>query len=524
MSSTQHLFKSVPVILMAILGLNSCTPSNTAKETRPNIIYILADDLGYGELGAYGQLKIETPNIDALAASGMKFTQHYSSAPVCAPARYMLLTGQHSGHAFIRGNDEMRSRGKVWDYHEMVKDSTLEGQRPMPENTKTLAHYLKSAGYQTAMVGKWGLGSPDSHSVPTKMGFDYFYGYNCQRIAHTFYPTHLYENLNRVYLNNEAIAPHTKLEEGADPYDEKSYSNFKLNDFAPDLMYDKMSAFVEEASTEEPFFLYWASPIPHNPLQAPQRWVDHYIQKFGEEEPYLGDKGYFPNQTPRATYAAMISYFDENVGRLVQKLKEKGVYENTLILFSSDNGVTFSGGTDGAFFNSSGPFGEERGRGKGFVYEGGIRVPMIASWPNKISAGSETDHISIQYDLLATLADLTSFEITSEQDGISFLPTLLGQDDQKQHDYLYWEFPEYGGQLALRFGDYKFVWAHLKDKLPPSLELYNLKEDPAEENNIAEQHPQLIEQADAYFRQAHQRSEIERFQIPLLEEGFLKAN
>ena len=289
-------------------------------------------------------------------------------------------------------------------------------------------------------------------------------------------------------------------------------------------MYDKMSAFVEEASNEEPFFLYWASPIPHNPLQAPQRWVDHYIQKFGEEEPYLGDKGYFPNQTPRATYAAMISYFDENVGRLVQKLKEKGVYENTLILFSSDNGVTFSGGTDGGFFNSSGPFGEERGRGKGFVYEGGIRVPMIASWPNKISAGSETDHISIQYDLLATLSELASFEITSEQDGISFLPTLLGQDNQKQHDYLYWEFPEYGGQLALRFGDYKFVWAHLKDKLPPSLELYNLKEDPAEENNIAEQHPQLIEQADAYFRQAHQRSEIERFQIPLLEEGFLKAN
>ena len=238
----------------------------------------------------------------------------------------------------------------------------------------------------------------------------------------------------------------------------------------------------------------------------------------------MGDKGYFPNQSPRATYAAMISYFDENVGRLVQKLKEQGVYENTLILFSSDNGVTFSGGTDGAFFNSSGPFGEERGRGKGFVYEGGIRVPMIASWPNKISAGSETDHISIQYDLLATLSELASFEITSEQDGISFLPTLLGQDNQKQHDYLYWEFPEYGGQLALRFGDYKFVWAHLKDKLPPSLELYNLKEDPAEENNIAEQHPQLIEQADAYFRQAHQRSEIERFQIPLLEEGFLKAN
>ena len=293
---------------------------------------------------------------------------------------------------------------------------------------------------------------------------------------------------------------------------------------APDLMYDKMSAFVEEASNGEPFFLYWASPIPHNPLQAPERWVNHYIEKFGEEEPYLGNKGYFPNQTPRATYAAMISYFDENVGRLIQKLKEKGVYENTLILFSSDNGVTFSGGTDGEFFNSSGPFGEERGRGKGFVYEGGVRVPLIASWPNQIRAGSETDHISIQYDLLATLADLASFEITSEQDGISFLPTLMEEENQQQHDYLYWEFPEYGGQLAVRFGDYKLVWAHLKDKLPPSLELYNLKEDPAEENNIAEQHPQLIEQADAYFRQAHRRSEIERFQIPLLEEGFLNAN
>lgn len=501
------------------LALWSCKDQNSQQNSRPNIVLILADDLGYGELGSYGQELIETPNIDALASSGMKFTSFYSSAPVCAPARYMLLSGRHSGHSFIRGNDEWRARGKVWDYKEMIKDSSLEGQRPIPSNTPMLSRMLQNIGYKTGIVGKWGLGAPHTDAIPNKMGFDYFYGYNCQRQAHTYYPVHLYENEHRVYLENDTIAPHTKMKEGLDPLQEESYADFNQKQYTPTLMYEKIEAFVED-SKSDPFFLYWASPIPHNPLQAPKKWVDYYNQKFGAEEPYLANKGYFPNRTPRATYAAMISYLDENVGKLVQKLKDEGIYENTIILFTSDNGVTYSGGTDGEYFNSSGPFGEEYGRGKGFVYEGGIRVPLIVSWPGRVEEGSISNHIAAQYDIVKTLAELTGFDLEGPQDGISFLPSLL-QQEQEEHEFLYWEFPEYGGQFALRMGDYKLVRKNLKNKEEPSLELYNLKADPAELNNIAALHPDIVQKAVEIFNREHQTPEIERFKIPLLENGLL---
>ncbi|WP_282780951.1 sulfatase-like hydrolase/transferase, partial [Phaeodactylibacter xiamenensis] len=215
----------LPLLLGVIPVLGA---QDTLTPTPPNIIYILADDLGYGELGAYGQEKIETPNIDALAREGMRFTDHYSSAPVCAPARYMLLTGQHAGHAYIRNNDEGKARGDVWDYRAMLRDSVLEGQRAMPADTRTLAHYLKTEGYATGMVGKWGLGNPGSASTPNKMGFDFFFGYNCQRQAHTYYPVHLYKNESRVYLRNDTVAPHTPLPQGADPYDAASYAPYQL--------------------------------------------------------------------------------------------------------------------------------------------------------------------------------------------------------------------------------------------------------------------------------------------------------
>ncbi|MDC6361283.1 MULTISPECIES: arylsulfatase [Flavobacteriaceae] len=492
----------------------------TQNDQKPNIIYILADDLGYGELGVYGQEKIETPNIDALAKNGMLFTQHYTGAPVCAPARYMLLTGKHAGHAYIRGNDEWRERGKVWDYKEAIKDSTLEGQRPIPDSTLLFPQLLQKQGYTTGLVGKWGLGAPHTNAIPTKMGFDYFFGYNCQRQAHTYYPVHLYENENRVYLNNDTIPPNTKLEEGADPHDPESYKNYNLNDYAPEFMYEKMMGFLQK-NKENPFFFYWATPIPHNPIQAPQRWVDHYREKFGEEEPYLGQNGYFPHQNPKAGYAAMISYLDENVGKLVAYLKAEGLYENTLIIFSSDNGVTFTGGTDGAYFNSSGPFGEAYGQGKGFVYEGGIRVPMIASWPAKIKAGTTSDHISAHYDVMATLADVVGYEAPKDTDGISFLPTLLGTEGQQQHDFLFWEFPEYGGQVAIRMGKWKVVRQHLKDKEAPTLELYDLEQDPAESNNIARDHPEILQKAAQIFDQEHTNAETERFRIPLIENDLL---
>ncbi|TRZ43517.1 arylsulfatase [Robertkochia solimangrovi] len=487
----------------------------------PNIIYILADDLGYGELGAYGQKLIETPNIDALAADGMMFTQHYSSAPVCAPARYMLMTGSHSGHAFIRGNDEWSERGEVWNFKAAVKDASLEGQRPVPDSVIFFPQLLKDVGYTTGMSGKWGLGAPQTNSIPTRKGFDFFFGYNCQRQAHTYYPVHLYHNENRVFLGNDTIPPGTKLPENADPNDPESYSNYTLKSYAPEVMFREMMNFIE-TNRDNPFFFYWASPIPHNPIQAPPKWVAYYQEKFGEEEPYTGQKGYFPHISPRAGYAAQISYLDENVGKLVAYLKRSGLYENTIIVFTSDNGVTYSGGTDGEFFNSSGPFGEVYGKGKGFVYEGGIRVPMIVSWPGHVEAGSSTDLISAQYDVYATLAEITGFE-PGDNDGISFLPTLLGDPEGNElHDFLYWEFPEYGGQVAIRMGPWKVIRRNLKnEKIAATLELYNLDSDPEEALNVAEQHPEIIEKAAAIFKAEHQDAATENFRIPVISNGLL---
>jgi arylsulfatase len=516
--------KKISYLILIPLALLSCKdeskkePATTAAP-KPNIIYILADDLGYAELGAYGQEKIETPNIDALAKEGMLFTQHYTSAPVCAPARYMLLTGTHSGHAYIRGNEEWGERGDVWNYKAMAQDSVLEGQRPMPDSTITIAKKLKEVGYSTAIFGKWGLGAPHTQSIPTKMGFDYFVGFNCQRQAHTYYPLHLYKNENRIHLNNDTIAPNTKLAKGADINNPDSYAPFTLNEYAPDLMFKELEGFVDR-NKENPFFIYWATPIPHAAIQAPQKWVDYYKNKFGEEEPYLGERGYFPHQNPRAGYAAMISYLDGNIGKLVAKLKADGLYENTLIIFTSDNGPTFNGGTDSPWFDSAKPFKSEYGRGKGFVYEGGIRVPMIASWPKKIPAGTKTDHISVHYDVMATLSDVAGYKAPRFTDGISFLPTLLSQKDQKEHDFLYWEYPEYGGQLAIRMGDWKVVKSHLKDKKKePTLELYNLKTDLGETTNVADQYPEILEKAAKILESEHSEPTIERFKIPALSEG-----
>lgn len=523
--STMHPLKYL-LVITTVISMASCGEKDTnvtaSEPSKPNIIYILADDLGYGELGVFGQDKIETPHIDALARQGMLFTQHYTSAPVCAPARYMFLTGKHSGNAYIRGNHEWGERGNVRDYMEMAKDSTLEGQHPMLKETTTLAHRLQKVGYTTALVGKWGLGAPHTHSVPNDMGFDFFYGYNCQRQAHTYYPLHLYKNRNRLQLKNDTIAPHTAFDIELDSLNPKSYAKFTQPDYTPDLMFKEITGFVKSQG-KDPFFLYWATPIPHVPIQAPQKWVDYYIDKFGDEAPYLANKGrgYFPHRNPRAGYAAVVSYLDENIGKLIQQLKDQGVYENTLIVFTSDNGPSFTGGSDSDFFNSAGPFQESYGKGKGFVYEGGIRVPTFFTWPSKIKSGTESNHPSVHYDMMATFGAIAGYDVPGETDGISLLPTLLGETDQKQHKFLYWEFPEYGGQVAIRMGDWKVVRQHVKDKEKPTLELYNLSIDATETNNVANKHPEILKKAALIFEQEHTPSEFERFQIPLLEQGLL---
>lgn len=485
---------------------------------KPNIIYILADDLGYGDLGVYGQTKIETPNIDALAKDGILFTQHYSGAPVCAPARATLLTGLHSGHASIRGNDEWEERGNVWNYRAMINDSTLEGQRPMPKNTVTSAQLLQSANYKTAIVGKWGLGAPHTESIPTEMGFDYFFGYNCQRFAHTYTPVHLYENENRYHLKNDTIAPHFGLLKDDDPLAAASYEKYTQPDYAPELIFNRMMGFIE-ANQKNPFFVYWASPIPHVPLQAPQKWIDYYVNKFGDEAPYYFKKevgSYFPARYPRATYAAMISYLDDNVGKLVAYLKEEGLYENTLIVFTSDNGPANNGGADSEWFNSGGILQGEEGRGKGYTYEGGIRVPMIATWPSQIKAGTTSDHISAFYDVMPTFNEIANVQTDAKTDGISFYNAFTNTAQQKEHDYLYWEFVGYGGQVAVRMGNWKMIWKNIHQG-NKEVELYNLDNDIREEHNIMDNHPELLKKFFEIVKKEHTTPENEAFIIEAVE-------
>lgn len=502
------LLGTVPTITL----LASCTNKEQGPP-KPNIIYILADDLGHAELGCFGQKKIETPNIDQLAAEGMRFTNHYSGQAVSGPSRCVLFTGLHTGHSYIRGNDEMASRGDVWSHEAMLADSTLEGQRPVPANTVMIPRKLKEAGYTTACIGKWGLGFPSSESTPNKMGFDFFYGYNCQRQAHTYYPPFLYRNECREYLENKLLVPGTNLDKDTDPYAEESYAKYTQKQYAPDLMYKEILDFVER-SKDEPFALFWTTPVPHVPLQAPERWVKHYREKFGDEEPYIGNKGYFPCRYPHATYAAMVSYWDEQIGGLIQKLKDLGIYENTVIIFTSDNGPTFNGGSDSPFFDSAKPFKSEAGWGKASLREGGIRVPMIASWPGHIPAGTSSDLLSAFWDMMPTMCDIAGIE-SPKTDGISMLPEMLGETDKQQkHDFLYWEFPEAGGQKAVRMGNWKAFVRNIR-KGNQKVELYDLSVDPREQKDVAEQYPDVVNRVLEIFRAEHTDSDIERFAMPV---------
>ena len=475
---------------------------NPHSHHSPNIIYILADDLGYGDLGCYGQQKIETPNIDRLAASGMRLTQYYVGSPVSAPSRCVALTGLHSGHAAIRENDEMAARGDVWNHAAMLADASLEGQRPMPAGTVTFPMLLQRAGYVTACVGKWGLGYPGSASTPNKMGYDFFYGYNCQRQAHTYFPPFLYRNDQRESLPNKLLPPGTPLDAGADPLDEKSYAKYTQKAYSPDLMFGEILKFIA-ASKDKPFLLSWTTTIPHVALQAPERWVKYYVKKFGDEKPYTG-KSYFPCRYPRATYAAMISCLDEQVGALVAKLKELGVYENTVIIFTSDNGPAgASGGTDSQWFDSARPFKCGPGWGKGTLREGGIREPFIAAWPGKIKPGSQSNHICASYDLMATFCELAGAGIQPPKtDGISFAPELLGaREKQQQHEYLYWE---YTGSNAIRMGKWKGLLPNARANSAPAMMLFDLEADPAEQHDLAAAHPDIVALMRASMDKAHE--------------------
>lgn len=492
-------------------------------QQKPNIIYIYADDLGYGELGCYGQQKIKTPNIDKLATEGMKFTQHYAGAPVCAPSRCMLMTGKNAGHAYIRGNYEF---GDFTDENE-------KGQLPLEAKAFTVAELLKKKEYVTGLVGKWGLGYNGTEGMPTKQGFDYFYGYFDQKQSHNFYPTHLWESFGKDYSIQKGSTLKNKKDESgkstvsfnasytvkddlgqpyinvhSKPLDPKTatpadFEAFKGKVYAPEKMTEKALGFIDK-NKEKPFFLYLAYTLPHVSLQAPEEWINKYKGQF-EEKPYYGNSGYTPTMYPNSTYAAMVSYLDAQVGIILAKVKALGLEKNTIIMFSSDNGATFkTGGFDPEFFNSLGGL---RGT-KGDLYEGGIRIPFIAKWPGKIPAGKTSDLISSQIDFFATLADLEGLKKTNT-DGISFLPTLLGNyNKQKKHDYLYFEFAEKGGQVAVRMGDWKGVKSNMKKNKNAPWEIYNLLVDEKETRDVSAQHPELAKKFEEILKKEHQLSHI----------------
>lgn len=471
------------VVLLAGYDQNKAVPSAT---NRPNVIYIFADDMGYGELGCYGQQKIKTPNIDRLAAQGMKFTQHYVGTPVCAPSRCNLLTGRNSGHAYIRGNIGLPG------YKENVHEP---GSLPIPADMPTLGELFKKAGYATAIVGKWGLGNHDNTGDPQKHGFDFFSGYYDQRHAHNHYPTHLYKNRKWDTLNNPVINVHPNLK-GADikPADAEAY---KGKEYAVDRMTDNALGFIA-ANKNKPFFLYLAYTLPHAALQVPDAEIEHY-KKIFNEQPHLLVSGYVPTFYPLSTYAAMITYLDKQVGMIEDQLKKWGLDNNTMIMFCSDNGPAGSLGPESDYFNSAGHL---RGR-KQDLYEGGIREPFIVKWPAGVAPGSVSNLPSATYDMMETFAELLQVKAPLN-DGISILPTLIGQNDQqKKREYMYWEYPDKGGQLAVRMGKWKGVKTGLNKNLQAPWQLFDLENDEKESRDLAANHPEIISRFNVIVKKEH---------------------
>jgi len=482
-------------------GLLSGPPLAAAELTRPNFIFILADDLGYAELGSYGQTKIRTPYLDQLAAEGMRFTAHYSGNAVCAPSRCVLMTGHHPGHAQVRNNREVKP----------------EGQFPLEVDTVTLPRLLQRVGYATGAFGKWGLGPVGSAGDPLRQGFERFYGYNCQRVAHNFYPTYLYDDAGRVPLNNPEFSAHQRLPEGLDPTAPSSYAGFVGNDYAPDLIHAAARDFIR-TQRNRPFFCYVPTTVPHLAIQVPKDSLAEYAGAFPNDPPYVGDKAYLPHRTPRAAYAAMITRLDREVGRLMELVDELELTDRTVFIFTSDNGPTYGrlGGSDSEFFESAGGF---RGL-KGSLYEGGVRVPLIVRWKSTIAPGTVSDRISGFEDWLPTLLELAraSDLEPANLDGISFAPTLLGQP-QPPRPFLYREFPGYGGQQFVRVGDWKLIGQNMISRrgfaVLPRTELYNLAEDPSESHDLAKTQPARVHKMIELMQDQHVPSKA--FAFPRLD-------
>ncbi len=495
-NSTQRLSRSclLPSCLLfgcLILLGGSESATLAARPQRPNIVFILADDLGYRELGSFGQQRIRTPNLDSLAKQGMRLTQHYSGNAVCAPSRCVLMTGKHPGHAFIRGN----------------RSTPPEGQYPIPDSEVTLAELMRNAGYATGAFGKWGLGGPQSSGEPLKQGIDRFFGYNCQSHAHSYYPSYLWSDAKRIDLNNTPPVPgHAGLAKESDPADPRSYDRFKGQDYAPDRINQQVLQFIRK-NQKRPFFLYYPTVIPHVALHVPDEELKPYLKLNWKDPPFTrtGGYGYTPHFTPRAAYAAMITRMDRYIGNVLNLLDELGLSDNTIVVFTSDNGTThLKQEVDYDFFKS---VGELRGL-KGSLYEGGIRVPAIVRWPQKVAAGTVNDRVSGFEDWMPTLLDLVGSggESPRDIDGVTLAPTLLGKS-QVARPFLYREFPSYGGQQTIRVGDWKAV----RQKMGRGnlrVELYDLAKDVGEQNNVADQHPEVVQELTMLMTREHIPSEV----------------
>jgi arylsulfatase A len=470
---------------------------------RPNVVLIMADDLGYGDLGCYGQKHIKTPNVDRLAADGIRLTQYYAGASVCAPSRCVLMTGRHPGHAFIRENrDPEPANGP----HE------TRGQVPIPSDARTLADEFKARGYATAGFGKWGLGGPGSTGDPLRHGFDHFFGYLDQYHAHNHYPRFIFQDGRKFPLDNPQIDLHQRLPKDLDA-DPASYRRFIGTDYVPDRLAEAALGFIDQHA-DEPFFLYYPTTLPHVALQVPDDSLAAYQGQW-PDPPYPGGHGFTPHFTPRAAYAAMITRMDRDVGRLMQALADRHLAEQTIVIFTSDNGplpaapgAGAAGGVDTDFFQSAGQL---RGA-KGSLYEAGIHVPCIVRWTGHVPAGVTSDFVAGAEDWYPTLLDLVGDKgpLPEGLDGIDVAPTLLGQK-QPARPFLYRESPGGGGQQSVRIGNWKTIRPNLlraRDKVQakPKIQLYDLAADPGETNDVAQQHPEVVAQAERLLAAEHTAS------------------
>lgn len=473
-------------LLMLSAGLLGV--AEAGAQSNPNVVFILCDDLGYSDLGCYGQELIATPHIDRMAAQGLRFTQHYAGSAVSAPSRACMMTGQHTGHTKIRDNKEYWTGDKAYG---ICRDFERAGQEPLDTKQYVISQLFKSAGYRTGLFGKWGLGYEGSEATPLKMGFDEFYGYNCQFQAHLYFPNFINRGEER-----EELSENTQYPMYGDGYEKRSQ-------YTPDLIHREAMRFLEKQSSDQPFFLYLTYTLPHAELRQPHDSIfESYRGKFEKERVYAGSEGSRYNPTPEAhaEFAAMVTRLDSYVGEVIKQLEKQGLAENTLVFFASDNGPHIEGGADPDFFNR----GKQLRGIKRDLYEGGIRVPLIAYWPGTIEAGRVTDHISAFWDFMPTYADLLQKKLPQEVDGISMLPTILGKGRQKKHDYLYWEF----NGRAVRKGDWKLI---RKGGADGKYELFDLSNDEHEDHNVAAQYPRKVKELNKLLEEAHDDSHLFHF-------------